>query len=508
MHCKNRNISLAALMMSALLVAGCTGDTDGTPKPMQMNNNNNNNGGADAGMWPDASGNNNNGMMDSGVVNPPNTGACPENFPGCRCEPTDPTGMTEPDQATCKDSTAVCAPYSDSFAICVYRCQSDTDCAGKLVGNPDDAKSAALCRNIGDDGFGVCVETEKQDDERCRLHALAGREMMGCRSGATCTTLSDDSPGHGTCLQFCSPTPQDPTGGCTEPLSYCNPSLFQSMSGTAIGVCSDKPRGVGAKCGGGYTKQCDTGAGELFCFANEILDPSGQDPLFFTLGTDEGFCIETCDPDLPSCPGTTDPAIGPGVCKNLGTGSQGKLGLCSHECNKLTDEENLPYNMIVNKCTGTGTLNAGTNCFAMPPLTINSMEGIFGQVDLCIDVLTPTTAESAVKAEADATTMGVFVPRPKDGTTPADCVGSRENGELFSCPSGTYCSNVGTQRTPIPACVRCTTSSTVAAAPYETNECVQSTLADSGSLVCVPFGKTSTVVISGPWMGFCANAPN
>jgi hypothetical protein len=318
-----------------------------------------------------------------------------------------------------------------------------------------------------------------------------------------------DSPGEGTCLQLCTPSAQDPTGGCTGDLSFCNPRVFQRNDGSAVGICSDQPRGVGAKCGGGYTKQCDTGAGELLCFQNEILDPSGQDPLFLSLGTDEGFCVETCDPDVPTCPGTTDPTLGAGVCKSLGTGTQGKLGLCSHECNKITDDENISTQLVVNACTGPGTLNAGTNCFPFPALTINQMEGVFGQADVCLDVLTPTTAESAIKAEADTTNMGVFQPRPKDGTTPGDCLGSAENGEIFTCPSGTYCSNVGSQRTPIPACVRrCTTSSTVAAAPYDVNECADSTVADAMNLVCVPFGKTSMVVITGPWIGFCADAPN
>jgi hypothetical protein len=502
MHCRIRKLSLPALMISALIFAACSG---GDPKQTMGGNNN---GTADTGVSlnPDAA----MSVADTGILTDAGpTGPCPEHYAGCRCTAEDPTGMADPSQGSCVDPAAICAPYASdgSLAICVFECATDMDCAGKLVGNPGDAKTAGLCRNIGDDGKGICVEAEKADDERCRLHALAGRKMEGCQAASTCLTLNDDSPGEGTCLQLCSPTPQDPTGGCTGDLSFCNPRVFQRMDGTAIGICSDLARGVGAKCGGGYTKQCDTGAGELFCFQNEILDPNGQMPTFVSLKVDEGFCIETCDPDAPSCPGTTDSALGPGVCKNLGTGSQGKLGLCSHECNKLTDD--FLQNITVNNCGGPGSLGAGRNCFAMPSLTINQMEGVFGQADICLDVLTPTTAESAVTAELDATAMGVYQPRPKMGTTPADCYGSGENGEIFTCPTGTGCQNIGTQRTPIPACVRnCTTSSTVAVAPYETSECAQSTLDDAMNLVCVPIGKTSTVTINGPWLGFCANAPN
>jgi len=458
----------------------------------------------DTGVFPDPQNMTN---PDSGGTGP--AGPCPTNYAGCRCTPTDPTGMADPDQGSCVDSAATCVPYADTLAICVYRCQSDSDCSGKTVGQLSSNRSAGLCRDFGDDGFGICVENQKVDDERCRLHALEGGSMDGCRLGANCTTLAADSPGEGTCLQVCLPTPQDPTGGCMAPLPFCNWSVFTRPDGSAMGICGDRSRPVGARCGGGYTKQCDTGAGELLCFTNEILDPSGQQPLFLSLALDEGFCVETCDPNVPSCPGTTDPATGSGQCLSLGTGAQGLIGICSHECNALTDQANLTHNLVVNRCSGMGSEGAGRNCFAFPPLTLNSMQGIFGQADLCLDVLAPPVAEAAVQAQPDSSMPMTFKPIPAMGTTPADCYSTGSNGEIFHCPTGTYCSNVGSQSTPIPACVRrCGTPHTVAMQPYVTDQCVNSTLPNSSNLVCVPFGKTSTAVISGDWMGFCAPAPN
>ena|GEM_PF-3562465 len=510
MHCTTKRYSFSALLMSALIFTACS---EGNPKQSMTPGGTAADAGASAN--PDAA---SNATPDSGIrTDAGPTGPCPPNFPGCRCSnPDDPMGMAmEPAQGTCVDPASVCAPYDVdqqtgevSLGICIYQCQTDMDCAGKLVGNPGDNKAASLCRNIGADGVGVCVETEKNEDDRCRLHSLAGRKMEGCKGAATCFRLSEDAPGEGTCLQECSPTPMDPTGGCTGDNQYCNPRVF-SRGGNPVGICSDKARNVGARCGGGYTKQCDTGSAELFCFTNEILDPNGQNPTFFTLGLDEGFCVETCDPDAPACPGTTDPALGPAVCQSLGTGSQGKLGLCSNECNKLTDER--LQDLAVNACAGPGSEGNGRNCFAMPSLTINQMEGVFGQADICFDVLSPVTAESEIVAELDVTQMEVtsYRPKPAPNSIPGDCVGSRENGEIFTCPTGTFCSNLGSQQSPIPGCLRnCTTSSTIAEAPYEINECADSTLMNGSSLVCVPYAKTSTTPVDGKWFGFCAPAPN
>ena len=456
-------------------------------------------------VFPDAT------IPDSGMMN---SGVCPPNYPGCRCSnPNDPMGMAmEPAQGTCVDPASVCGPYDVdpqsglvTLGICVFLCRSDTDCAGKRVGNPSDNKLASICRNVGDDGRGICVEREKADDERCRLHALAGRSMEGCRRDAVCFRLDNDSPGEGTCLQECTPSPSDPSGGCTGTYTYCNPRVF-NRNGNPVGICSDRARSVGSRCGGGYTKQCDTGAGEIFCYTNEMLDPNGQNPPFFTLGLDEGFCVEQCDPDAPSCPGTTDPNLGPGKCISLGTGSQGKLGLCSHECNKLTDEG--LQDISVNNCTGAGSLGNGRNCFAMPSLTINQGP-VTAQADICFDVQGPVTAEAQVVAQMNPSSMNGFVPKPAPGTMPADCAGSRSNGELFSCPTGTYCANLGSQQAPVPGCLRnCTTFSTVAQPPYQANECADSTLMNGSSLVCVPYTKTSPDPIMGPWFGFCAPAPN
>ena len=266
-------------------------------------------------------------------------------------------------------------------------------------------------------------------------------------------------------------------------------------------------RGVGARCGGRYTKLCDTGAGELYCFENSILDPSGIEPLFFTLGVDEGFCVESCDPTVPSCPATSDPGTGPAQCLNMGTGTQGALGICSHECNALTDPD--LSTVVVNRCTGLGGEGVGRNCFALPSLTINQTQGIFAQADICLDVLAPPHAEASIEVIMDPINPMGFNPSPSMGTTPPDCLGSGDNGQIFQCPTNTVCSNVGTQRIPIPACVRrCTTPYTVAQQPYVTSECSDSTLPNAMNLVCVPFAKTSTTPHVGTWFGFCAPAPN
>jgi hypothetical protein len=513
MNRKNRTTSLAALMMSALLVTACGNDNTGTPKPPPGGG-----GAPDAAGFPDATGGNMG--MDSGVIADAGpSGPCPVDYPGCRCTPTDPTGMTDADKGSCLIEGSLCVPYSESLAICINQCQSDMDCAGKKVGNPDDDKAAELCRNIGDDGIGICVQSEKQDDERCRLHALAGRKMEGCRSGAQCAALAeDDPPGVGTCVQLCTVNPQNPTGGCTGDLPFCNPNLLGEMRN--IGICSDKQRGVGAKCGGGFTKMCDStfnnGSSNVICFSNDILDPNGNQPLFTTLSPTEGFCVELCDPDLPSCPQTQDPVLGSGVCKNLGTGDQGALGLCSHECNpldKLRPEAEVISSVPVSACTGDGENGVGTTCFGFPPLTVNSMGGIVGQADVCLSVQTPTVAESAVEAllVMDTSTTALrYNPRPKMGTTPVDCFGTGANGELFTCPAGTYCMNIGSSQTQIAACVRrCSTqSSSVATGQFEVNECEKSTLPDAMGLVCIPMALNSTAALGGAAPGFCADAPN
>ena len=144
MHCRTKKYSIPALLLGALIFAGCSGDANPKPPP----GNGNGTGGADAGTnvpSPDAG--NNSSSMDSGVVDPGPTGPCPPNYPGCRCTPDDVTGMAmEPSQGSCVDPAAVCAPYETdgqmpptvTLAICLYQCMSDADCTGKLVGNPGD----------------------------------------------------------------------------------------------------------------------------------------------------------------------------------------------------------------------------------------------------------------------------------------------------------------------------------------------------------------------------------
>ena len=246
-------LAWAAMLSAAFAFSACSSDTNpgggggngGTPKP------------SDSGVHADAT---TNTPSDAGVVDAGPQGPCPEAFPGCRCTATDPTGMTDPLQDNCVNPNTVCNPLTMDLAVCLQECTMDTDCAGLVVGNPSMNRAANLCRD------GLCVEAEAQDDERCRLHALAGRELTSCRTGAQCIRFADDPPGEGTCAQQCTPTPQDPTGGCTAPNGICNPRVLQGAGGASIGICTDSLRQVGSRCGSGLTDQCDTSVGNVFCF--------------------------------------------------------------------------------------------------------------------------------------------------------------------------------------------------------------------------------------------------
>jgi hypothetical protein len=478
------NTAVGALLLGALALTACSSDktstggggggggaADAGPKPGQDAGGGT---GGDAGGGPADTGGNT--RVDAGPQGP-----CPQDFPGCRCTPTPDTTDAGPTVGSCADPSNICVQVDDTLAVCLRECETDTDCSGLMVGNPSANRGANICRE------GVCVEEERQDDEECRFTALGGRPLALCREGANCIRFQDDDPGTGTCLQFCTPTPQDPNGGCTGDLPFCNPEVLSS-GGMPIGVCSDIRRPVGARCGGGFSGQCDSSLGDVFCFTNDILDPN--DPVFPTLGAEEGFCVEGCTPGMPAqCGNTTDPTLGAGSCNSLGTGMDGPFGLCSHECGAFGDGVITP-----STCTSTGSLGAGTSCFSLPALTINSMEGTFGQADICRDVLTPVIPEAVVVNRGQQ-------PRPTAGSMPMDCFGTGQDGEVFRCEAGTACLNIGTQQAPIPACVRlCTASSTSAAGMLAVNECAATTVTSTSPITCIPFTMTSTVFP----LGFCA----
>lgn len=416
----------------------------------------------DAGTPVDSGGRIDAGPFDAGT---PPAGPCPAHWPGCRCTPS---GMP-PSQGSCVDPTNICAELSTTLAVCHRECVLDTDCAGlSIAGN----RPAPLCLD------GVCVEVERKDDESCRLHALGGRQLAGCRPGASCIAIGGAvPPGEGTCLQFCTPTPLDPTGGCPLDLPYCNPNVLNN-AGTNIGVCSAAALNAGARCRGGdtFTRRCnsDPAAGRLFCLSNDIVD------IWRSLPQDEGFCIEDCDPAAPSCAGTRDPALGPGRCINLGTGAGGQaVGLCSNGCSELP-----------NNCSGPG-LGAGARCLETS-LRVGTSTG--GTIGLCTDVQTPTIAEAPIANVNNR-------PALPAGATADDCYGGGRDGTALRCEHDTMCfETLGTPALPVAGCVRmCTRTAT--AAPYDANECASS-LRFPGA-VCVPLSTTSP----GIDVGFCTTLP-
>ncbi len=458
------NLSAGTVALAALLAfGGCDGGSDpinNPPKPggnkdASVTGNDGSTTGVDTGV----------GTADSGTQT---GGPCPPNTTGCRCTP--PAGDAGAGQGSCIDPADSCAQLGDTLAVCARECMADTDCNGAMIAGQ---RAAAMCRG------GICVEAEKQDDEGCRLHGLGGRQVTGCREGANCISIGENvPPGEGTCLQFCTPTPMDPTGGCPNDLPFCNPNVL-SNGGMAIGVCSETVLNAGARCRGGntFTQRCnsDMAAGRLFCLSNDLVD------IWRSLPADEGFCMEDCNPDMPSCPGTSDPTLGPGQCVNLGTGADGtKVGLCSNGCEELPED-----------CTGPGSLGAGTRCIGIG-LRVGTSTDAGGDIGLCTDVQTPTIAEARVANNGGR-------PSAIPGMVPTDCMGAGRDGTAYQCTAGTTCfETLGSMSSPVAGCVRlCTRTATVA--PYDKNQCANG-LADS---VCVPLATTSTVID----VGFCSVQP-
>lgn len=463
MHRFGMTLSAGTLAVTALLViGGCDGTSDpiGPPKP-GGNKDATVGGGLDATAAVDTGV----GTADSGTQT---GGPCPPNTTGCRCTP--PAGDAGAGQGSCIEVADTCASLGDTLAVCARECMADTDCAGVMIAGQ---RAAGLCRG------GICVEVERADDESCRLHGLGGRMISGCRQGANCTAIGDMvAPGEGTCLQFCTPTPMDPTGGCPNDLPFCNPNVLSSGM-DSIGVCSKTVLNAGARCRGGntFTQRCnsDMAAGRLFCLSNDLVD------IWRSLPADEGFCMEDCNPDMPTCPGTSDPTLGPGQCVNLGEGTNGaKVGLCSNGCTEL------PTN-----CTGDGNLAAGTRCVEVG-LRVGTSTG--GTIGLCTDVQTPTIAEAAIA------NMGGR-PRAVPNMPPVDCFGAGRDGTAHRCERDTMCfETLGSQSSPVAGCVRlCTRTATVA--PFDKNECAAS--GGFPDAVCVPLATTSTVID----VGFCTIQP-
>ncbi len=315
-----------------------------------------------------------------------------------------------PSQGSCIDPLDRCTSFESTAAFCTRECTTDADCAGARVAG---RRAASICRGE------FCVEAETSDDEACRFHALGGEPTTACRAEALCLGFDQlTQPGEGICLQLCTPTPSDPTGGCAAPLPVCNPNVLNTGM-SSIGVCSERVLRVGARCRGGasYTRRCDSdpAAGPLYCLSNDLVD------VWDELPEEEGFCVEDCDPNaVPSCPETSDPNLGPGTCVNIGEGVNGPIGMCSHGCTYVPDE-----------CGRTG-LGHGSRCL-VAGLTTGTGPG--GDVALCTDVQPPTIAEARV-------TNSNNIPRLVPGAPSAPCFGSPRDGTRLRCEQGTWCTGV------------------------------------------------------------------
>ncbi len=396
------------------------------------------------------------GAVDAGL--PPS--GCAANQPGCRCTP----GATP--QGSCVDPTNTCRHITGAFAFCERACVADADCVGQNIGG---VRPAPLCRG------NRCVEEEASDDEACRTHALSWAPVAGCRPGASCVAPGSGYPiGHGVCAQLCAPTAADPNGGCPAAMPYCNPRVLSNGS-AQVGLCSVARLDVGARCRGGqsFTQRCDTrGSASLVCVSNDLVDAWPGLPL------DEGFCLELCDPTQPVCSATSDPAIGPGTCVNIGVGSSGQpLGLCSHECD-----------VVPNNCSGAG-VGAGQHC---EELGLPTSGGGPSRVALCTDVQTPVLSEARVRNLNGR-------PAPIPGVAFDSCEDPARTGAAHQCEQHTAClAGFGSPSSPDAACVRLCTP-TAAAPPYDVNECAGSPHAGS---VCVPLAN-----VPGANVGFCTPQP-
>jgi hypothetical protein len=458
---------IGAIAISVLMIGGCSGDADKNDAGVKPP------GERDTGVHPDATTNPNaDAGPDGGMMMPDSgpQGPCPPNTEGCRCTPD--TADAGPTMGTCGPGL-ICQAWSDTLATCIRECMDDGACTASRFPN-------AICRG------GLCVQEERPDDEACRLHALGGRTVAGCRQAADCTIFADSPPGEGVCLQYCTPTPADPTGGCSAEFPYCNPRVL-SRGGNPVGVCSKKKIPVGARCRGGatFTQRCDTSstAGDIFCLSNDIVQVFGGLPM------DEGFCIEGCDPGMPimgQCGATRDPSHTT-TCADLGVSMMQRVGLCSHGCDSLLSGGFHTPND--NNCTIPGSLNAGARCIEFS-LTVDRMS--FGEIGLCTDVQTPTVAEGKY-------TNVNSRPRPAMGTTPPSCVGTGDDPLIYNCEHGSECLNLGTSMNPVGGCVRMCTA-TASVAPWPANECAGSRQMNSH---CIRLANTGTTSNS----GFCSSAP-
>ena len=351
---------------------------------------------------------------------------------------------------------------------------------GSVLGESGDS---GVDGGLGDGGTdaGVPLEACPMNSLGCLCEPAPGAvepERGSCLS-ETATCLPINQAGDtGQCVELCNPQ----LGICPDNTAFCNP-IFTDTS--TVGVCTDRKRTVGSACSLSFDERCDGTNERTFCFTNDLLDETGTDPVFRSLGLGEGFCVEDCTPGNPEhCQDTTDPSLGRGVCLPVGVGVDGPTGLCSHEC------------LDPGSCRGRGSLGNGTNCFFMPPLTVDGMT--FGSANLCLDVLSPVTPEASISVRPEDRRL----PQATPGTTPEDCFGTGQNGEIFSCEAGTSCAELGDESAPMAGCLRFCIASSVDSVG-EVAECAEST---AGNSVCVPFASTSTApdLIA---VGFCARQP-
>ncbi|MEL7368239.1 MAG: hypothetical protein AAFN74_04960 [Myxococcota bacterium] len=404
--------SVAIAMSGALALVGCSGD-ESPP-------NNNNMGMPDTGVVDS-------GQPDSGIF-VPDTGVVPdpeEGTEGFACDSTFTPEDTTVRQDNC-DPGLLCMPWDElsgnplltgPVQSCVRPCDVDQDC-----GTNDDNSPRFCVETIFNEASGVgriCVDELSEAGGFCGLSKLApsqfpnvplrtlGRQV-GCTEDADCRIDLFSNlvhPDEGVCVRIC-----DSDDECAAPTPFCNPGALQGVQNgepVAIGLCTDRPRGVGSLCGTsdvtntGLTSGCDTSSTAV---ATECI----RNPAITGVPVPDGLgvCTPVCNDEL-ACE-LVDPVLGETTCSEpfitFGT-STVAFGVCGNGCTQFPDT-----------CGDMGGQGAGRFCDGSP------VPGSLFCVDVIPEPLTP----------------GMLVDSTPDLNVGDNCVSATEPLAL-SCPAGSSC---------------------------------------------------------------------
>ncbi|MCB9597819.1 MAG: hypothetical protein H6719_34195 [Sandaracinaceae bacterium] len=248
-------IRMGALLASAAVAVGCTGESMG--------------GGTDGGMTG----------MDAGPPPPPPT---PDAGPGGDCEPIPPPIAPSllPECTLC--ANARCVPVSfvpEGQRDLLADCDDANKCVPDLLIETGGNVTLASCRSIND-SEGRCVST-------CIPSAAAQADLLptaGCDTGEVCVPCYDPTTGEdtGACTLGCDTGPTEPPvmfAGCCGDLGSCVPADV---------VPEDQRSLLGM----------DTCAEGALCAPATLIDPTARPEACRSIADAEGRCLPACLPDV------------------------------------------------------------------------------------------------------------------------------------------------------------------------------------------------------------------